>query len=168
MERNFFPSVCIHTSAQVCCSCCLVAKSCGTLFRPHRLACLSMGFPREEYWSGLPFPFPGGLPYPGIEPASPALARRFCTTEPQESHRTLEPVLATRLFLNPELKLVTSFPSECSFCDQMERDWLEFVWNGKSRQEPLVSFSGRRPKWSVEPLFNLLEGRIAHLERLCG
>ena len=133
MERNFFPSVCIHTSAQVCCSCCLVDKSCATLFRPHRLACLSMGFPREEYWSGLPFPFPGGLPYPGIEPASPALARRFCTTEPQESHRTLEPVLATRLFLNPELKLVTSFPSECSFCDQMERDWLEFVWNGKSK-----------------------------------
>ena len=34
---------------------------------------LSMGFSRQEYWSGLPFPSPGGLPDPGIEPGSPAL-----------------------------------------------------------------------------------------------
>ena len=33
----------------------------------------SMGFPRQEYWSGLPFPSPGGLPNPGIESRSPAL-----------------------------------------------------------------------------------------------
>ena len=35
---------------------------------------LSMGFPRQDYWSGLPFPSPGDLPNPGIKPASPALA----------------------------------------------------------------------------------------------
>ena len=34
---------------------------------------LSMGFPREEYWSGLPFPSPGHLPDPGIKPRSPGL-----------------------------------------------------------------------------------------------
>ena len=39
-------------------------------------------FPRQEYRSGLPFPSPGDLPNPGIEPASPALAGRFFTTEP--------------------------------------------------------------------------------------
>ena len=39
------------------------------------------GFPRQEYWSGLPFPSPGDLPYPGIEPTFLALARRFFTTE---------------------------------------------------------------------------------------
>ena len=33
---------------------------------------LSMGFPRQEYWSGLPFPSPGDLPDSGIKPASPA------------------------------------------------------------------------------------------------
>ena len=33
----------------------------------------SMAFSRQEYWSGLPFPSPGGLPAPGIEPRSPAL-----------------------------------------------------------------------------------------------
>ena len=43
---------------------------------------LSSGFPRQEYWSGLPFPFPGDLPDLGIEPVFPALAGRFCTTEP--------------------------------------------------------------------------------------
>ena len=41
-----------------------------------------MGFPRQEYWSGLPFPSPGDLPHPGIEPVSPALAGGFFTTEP--------------------------------------------------------------------------------------
>ena len=40
---------------------------------------LSMGFPRQEYWSGLTFPFPGDLPDPGMEPVSPALAGRFFT-----------------------------------------------------------------------------------------
>ena len=43
---------------------------------------LSMGFPRQEYWSGLPFPPPGDLPDPGIKPVSPALAGRFFTAEP--------------------------------------------------------------------------------------
>ena len=38
---------------------------------------LSMGFPRQEYWSGLPFPSPGDLPDSGIKPKSPALAGRF-------------------------------------------------------------------------------------------
>ena len=45
-------------------------------------ASLSMGFPRQEYWSGLPFPSPEDLPHPGIEPTPPALAGGFFTTEP--------------------------------------------------------------------------------------
>ena len=55
---------------------------------PWTVACqapLSIGFPRQESWSGLPFPFPGDLPDPGIEPrspVSPALTGRFFTTEP--------------------------------------------------------------------------------------
>ena len=43
---------------------------------------LTMGLPRQEYWSGLPFPPPGDLPSPGIEPGSSALAGGFFTTEP--------------------------------------------------------------------------------------
>ena len=41
-----------------------------------------MGFPRQEYWNGLPFPFSGDLSDPGIEPESPALAGRFFMAEP--------------------------------------------------------------------------------------
>ena len=43
---------------------------------------LSMGFSRQEYWSGLPFPSPGDLPDPGIEPRSPALQADALTSEP--------------------------------------------------------------------------------------
>ena len=54
----------------------LVAKSCLTLETPWTVAFqapLFMGFFRQEYWSGLPFPSPGDLPNPGIKPTSPAL-----------------------------------------------------------------------------------------------
>ena len=43
----------------------------------------SMGFSRQEYWSGLPFPSPGDLPDSGIEPRSPALEADALPTEPQ-------------------------------------------------------------------------------------
>ena len=45
-------------------------------------ASLSVGFPRQEHWSGLPFPSPGDLPDSGVDPMSPALAGRFFTTAP--------------------------------------------------------------------------------------
>ena len=43
---------------------------------------MSMGFPRQEHWNGLPVPTLRDLPDPGIEPASPALEGRFFATEP--------------------------------------------------------------------------------------
>ena len=63
----------------------LVAESCPTLGtpwteEPGRLQ--SMGFSRQEYWSGLPFPSPGDLPDPGIEPGSPTLQADPLPTEP--------------------------------------------------------------------------------------
>ena len=53
--------------------CTLVAQSCQTLQTLARQAPLSMEFSRQEYCSGLPFPSPGALPDPGIEPQSTAL-----------------------------------------------------------------------------------------------
>ena len=50
-----------------------------------RQAPLSMGFSRQEYWSGLPFPSPGDLPDPGIEPWSPTLLADSLPFEPQGS-----------------------------------------------------------------------------------
>ena len=52
----------------------LVAKSCLTLATTWTVTCLaplSVGFSRQEYWSGLPFLSPGDLPDPGMEPTSP-------------------------------------------------------------------------------------------------
>ena len=65
-----------------------MSDSFATLWTVAFQAPLSMGFPRQEYWSGLSFPYPGDLSDPGIEPAShvaPALAGKFLTTEPTGS-----------------------------------------------------------------------------------
>ena len=51
-----------------------------------RQAPLSMGFSRQEYWSGLPFPSPGDLPNPGIEPGSPVLQADALPSEPPGNH----------------------------------------------------------------------------------
>ena len=69
--------VCAH--AQLPCCIQLFAILCMVALQ----APLSMGFSRQEYWSGLPFPFPGNLPNPGIKPAFlmfPALACEFFVT----------------------------------------------------------------------------------------
>ena len=54
----------------------------ATLWTVVHEASPSMGFSRQEYWSGLPFPSPGNLPNPGIEPRSPALQADAITSEP--------------------------------------------------------------------------------------
>ena len=65
-----------------CCYCSVVSYTFAT---PWTIACqvpLSMGFPRQQFWSGLPFPSPGDLRNLGIKPASPAWAAAFFPTEP--------------------------------------------------------------------------------------
>ena len=65
--------------------CCFVTKSCPTLFDPMDYSPPGFsvhGIFRQEYWTKLPFPSPGDLSNPGIEPTSPALAGGFFTTEP--------------------------------------------------------------------------------------
>ena len=65
--------------------CGLVTQPCPTLVIPWTLthqAPMYLGFSRQKYWSGLPFPSPGGFSDPGIKLVSPSLAGRFFTTEP--------------------------------------------------------------------------------------
>ena len=74
-----------------------------TLWTVVRQPPLSRGFPRQGYWSGLPFPPRGHLPDPGIKPASPvsnALAGRFLTPAPLG-----KPLHIVAAFLNIALKL---------------------------------------------------------------
>ena len=64
-----------------------------------------MGFIRQEYWNGLPFPSPADLPDPGIELESPELAGRFFTTEPPESELLI--FLSTKTILGGPAKHVS-------------------------------------------------------------
>ena len=78
-----------------------VAQSCPTLCNPRdcRLpGSPSMGFSRQEYWSWLPFPSPGDLPNPGIEPRSPTLQADSLLSEPRG-----------KLWENPDLFLWLMF-----------------------------------------------------------
>ena len=73
----------------------LVAKLCLTHVTPWTVAHwapLFMGFPRQKYWSGLPFPSPGDVPSPGITLPSPALA---VDSLPLSHQRTLKKIILT-------------------------------------------------------------------------
>ena len=59
-----------------------------------------MEFSRQEYWSGLPFPFPGDLPYPGMEPRSPALPADSLPSEPPG-----KPYIGLQITFTSSLKL---------------------------------------------------------------
>ena len=87
----------------------LVAKPCSTLVIPRTVTCqapLFMGFSRQEYWSELPFPSPGDLPDPGINPGSPALQADSLLTE---------------LFLKNQLL------NEYSGLISFKTDWFDYV-----------------------------------------
>ena len=93
-ERDIYMCIYIYMCVCVCVCVCVCILSCFShvqfFVTQWTVACqapLSMGFYRQEYWSGLPFPSPGDLPNPGIEPRSlpsPALAGGFFTTTPRK------------------------------------------------------------------------------------
>ena len=75
----------VHPYHRILCSLAKILSSClrgGWEWAVARQTSLCMGFPRQAYWSGWPFPSPRGLPDPGIELASPALAGRLFTAGP--------------------------------------------------------------------------------------
>ena len=82
-----------HPEAPVCCPRWLSpARLFATLWAVARQAPLSMGFSRQEYWSGLPFPPPGDFPDPGIERMSPALQADALPDEPFAFLQTSKPL----------------------------------------------------------------------------
>ena len=81
-----------------------------------------MGFPRQEYWSRVPFPSPGDLPNSGVEPLSPvppALAGGFFTTElPGKPRRALAPVILA---------------SRCMAASPFLADWLYLLLGSQGK-----------------------------------
>ena len=67
-------------------------RLCATPWTVAHQAPLSIGLPRQEHWSGWPFPSPGDLPDLGIKPESPASAARFFTTEPSGNGKRDHPL----------------------------------------------------------------------------
>ena len=101
---------------------------------PWTVACkapLSMGFSRQEYWSGLPFPSPGYLPNPGIKPRSPTLQPDALTSEPPGKP------------LYPLLLLLLSRFSRVRLCAT--------PWTAAYQAPPSMGFS-RQEYWSGLPL----------------
>ena len=100
-------------------SCCLVANRVQLFVTPWTVVCqapLSMGFSRQEYWSGFSFPSPGNLPNPGIKSPSLAplaLAGRFFPTELTE--KPSKPLSCCLMhLLGVQLLCVYWFPFECA------------------------------------------------------
>ena len=92
-------------------------------------ASLSMGFPRQEYWSGLSFPSPTDLPNLGIESASPAMAGGFLTTEPPGKPYTwlyMAFILELQLTLQilPTLPIEVSLVEMCAFSEHVPQSKL--------------------------------------------
>ena len=131
-------------SVYICC--CLVTQSVQLVATPWTVAhqaSLSVGFPRQEYWSGLPFPSPGELPDPGIEPmslVSPTLAGRLLTAAPpifliisqvprekgSNSHNCLP--------RDSSLMTVTSIPLDLRKPYRINEMWLQIHVSGKSME----------------------------------
>ena len=116
--------------------------SCVWLFvTPWTVACqapLSMGFSRQEYWSGLPCPPPGDLPYPGIEPMSPALAGRFFTASTtwkawNRRDRTIIPSVWRKLHFK-----------EALICDPCARSGKGCYHNPHDREKAKTAQGGSR------------------------
>ena len=96
LYREFSPSGGLENNFRMCVSVhvCVLSRFrlFVTLWTVAHPASLTMGFPRQEYWSGLPFSSSEDLPDPGIERASPKLAGGFFTTEPPVKPMCIRPL----------------------------------------------------------------------------
>ena len=119
----------------ICCfllfSCSVVSNSFATPWTIDHQAPLSMGFPRQEFWGGLPFPSAGDLPGPGIKPPSPELAGAFFAMEP---HGTpiCSFILSTTIYWGPLL------PVLLGICGIKQKQW----------QTTLSSWRSHSTEWS--------------------
>ena len=106
-----------------------------------------MGFSRQECWSGLPFPSPGDLPYPGIEPGSPEFQADALTSEPPSLPKlmSIESVMPSNhlILCHPLLLLPSIFPNIRVFSNQSALciKWPKY-WRFSFNISPSNEYSG--------------------------
>ena len=95
----------------------------------------SMGFSRQEYWSGLPLPSPGDLPDPGIKPRSPALQADALTSEPKlvttflPESKCLNSMAVVNIYSDLGAQIIKSATVSPSICHEvMGPDAMILVW----------------------------------------
>ena len=111
---------------------------------------LSMGFSRQEYWSGLPFPPPGDLLDSGIELVSPALTGGFFTTEPPGKPPGFLCKISSHSCCSPSL---------CAFPDPAPSSWNESL---PSSSQPLALLKAQLYASASWPLSRLFQDRSDH------
>ena len=94
-----------HDSVHLCVCVCMLSHVCvqlfATIWAVAHQASLSLGFPRQEYWSGLPFPPPGDLPDPGMEPVSLVSQADSLSIEPRSKPSSVYTSMLLSQFVPP-------------------------------------------------------------------
>ena len=128
---------------------------------------LSMGFPRQEYLSELPFPPLGNLPEPGIKPASPALAGRFFTTGTTSEALLSYPMVTNIKLPNLSIFQQGKFISQSPFMSFI--GWMQFYslspsfWEQSTRNRQFLRPINLRAggKWNRKPTCHLKALRVS-------
>ena len=119
-------------------------RLCATPWTVDYQAPSSMGFSRQEYWSGLPFPSPGDLPNPGIKPGSPALQANSVPAEPPEK--------PTNTGVGSLFLLQWIFPTQESNQGLLHCSQILYQWShqgsllGRKDSLPFSSVKGKKKK----------------------
>ena len=106
----------------------------------------SMGFSRQEYWSGLPFPSPGDLPNPGIEPGSPALQGDSLPSEPPlRNKKGWTTNTCNNLLKSPENLLRKKSRQSYILYDSIHIEVVK--WQNYRSEEQIGGSQGLRSRW---------------------
>ena len=111
---------------------------------------LSMGFSRQEYWSGLPFHPPGNLPDPGIKPASlmsPALGGGFFTTSTTWEAQIITQIIQHNLFNPHSVTPAKSFLSQKVTLTSSGHQNMDTFWGGNHHSAYLSFYCTANGQW---------------------
>ena len=125
----------------------VIANSFATPQTVAHQAPLSMGFSRQEYWSGLPFPSPGELPDPGIEPASPALQADSLPSDPlgKLTHSKCPLKTWVKDWMNRKMHSPSCIHPDPNFYEDLPLPLSEALENSQQSFLPMKTTAGPSP-----------------------